>query len=235
MPNWVDQEFVVKGPREDIERFCTLALTGDVRGANILDDDGPTFHFDRVCPIPKAEARACQDEHRTAILLQAIRSHTQAQFSLQSSWTYPGHFYATRLLRDWPTLQFCCAINEDMGNFQGLIAGIDGMFFHCVESADAPYDRRRHLRRVRALKRKWADAVEVDRPWIVVLPFRFKRRVSYDVDATFDECGNILQLRSEAEVRRLIRRRTALRVFRRSTVTGDLRQVRAYRRGNPYA
>jgi hypothetical protein len=234
MPNWVDQEFVVNGPREDIDRFCALAVTGDVRRGNIFDDDGPTFHFDRVCAISRADARACEDEHRSAILLQVIRSHTQAQFSLQSSWTYPGHFYATRLLRDWPTLQFCCAINEDMGNFQGLIAGIHGTFFDCVESADAPYNRRRHLRRVRVLKRKWAQAVEADRPWRVVFPFRFRRRIWYDVDAAFDECGNILQLRSEAEVRSVIRRRRAVRVFRRAARTGKLREVRTYRRGNPY-
>ncbi len=29
MPNWVDQDFVVVGPREDLDRFCALAVTGN--------------------------------------------------------------------------------------------------------------------------------------------------------------------------------------------------------------
>jgi hypothetical protein len=75
---------------------------------------------------------------RGAVLFQFLRSRTQASFNMQSSWTYPEHFYKTRLLRDWPTLQWCCAINEDMGHFQGLMAGIDGVVTDHVESAEAP-------------------------------------------------------------------------------------------------
>jgi hypothetical protein len=230
MPNWVDQEFVIVGPRGDLDRFCALAVTGNFRRSHTLDDE-PRFLFDRVCPITKAEARDCGDEHRTAVLLQFLRSHTQASFQLQSAWTYPEHFYKTRLLRGWPTLQFCCAVNEDMGQFQGLMAGIGGVVTDHVEGADAPYNRRRHLRRIRTLKRRWAGVERAGRPWVVLLPFRFRTRARYAADATFDVYGRMFHLPTETEVRRLVRGRTAVRVCRR-TRTGQLRQVRAYRRGD---
>jgi hypothetical protein len=229
MPNWVDQEFVIVGPRDDLDRLCALAVTGNFRRNHTLDDE-PTFHFDRVCPIAAADRRECEDEHRTAVLFQVLRSRTQASFSMQSSWTYPEHFYKTRLLRDWPTLQFCCAINEDMGQFQGLMAGIDGVVTDHVESAEAPYNRRRHLRRIGALKRRWAAVERAGRPWVVLLPFRFRTRPRYDADATFDVYGHMFHVPNEAEVRRLVRGRSAVRVCRR-TRTGQLREVRAYRRG----
>ncbi len=230
MPNWVDQEFVIVGPREDLDRFCALAVAGNFRADHTLDDE-PTFHFDLACPIRKQDARACGDEHRTAVLLQFLRSHTQACFQLQSAWTYPEHFYKVRLLRDWPTLQFCCAVNEDMGQFQGLMAGIGGVVTDHVESAEAPYHRRRHLRRIRALKRRWAAVERAGRPWVVWLPFRFRNRARYNADATFDTLGHMFHLPTEAEVRRLVLGRTAVRVCRR-TRAGQLREVRAYRRGD---
>ncbi len=230
MANWVDQDLVVVGPREDLERFCRLAVAGNFRRDHTLDDE-PTFHFDRVCPITATDPPECQDEHRTAVLFQFLRSRTQASFSMQSKWTYPEHFYETRLLRDWPALQFCCAINEDMGQFQGLIAGIGGVVTDRVESAEVPYNRRRHLRRIRALKRRWATVERDGRPWMVLLPFRFRARARYDADATFDAYGHMFHLPDETEVRRLVRRRSAVRVCRR-TRTGQLREVRAYRRGD---
>lgn len=233
MPNWVDQEFVVVGPREDLDRFCGLAVTGNFRADHTLDDE-PTFHFDRVCPITTADERDYADEPRTAVLFQFLRSRTQASFSMQSSWTFPEHFYKTRLLRDWPTLQFCCAINEDMGQFQGLMAGIDGVVTDHVESAEAPYDRRRYLRRIRALKRRWAGVERAGRPWVVVLPVRFRARAQYAADATFDVYGHMFHLPTEAEVRPLVRGRVAVRVYRRSKA-GHLREARAHRRGDVYA
>ena len=67
-----------------------------------------------------------------------------------------------------------------------------------------------------------------------VLEDRYEYRI-VDGNVDPDAVGTILRLTSEAEVRRVIRRRTAVRVFRRATRTGDVREVRAYRRGDPYA
>jgi hypothetical protein len=230
VPNWVDQELVVMGPRDELDRFCALAVAGNFRADHSLDDE-PTFHFDRVCPITEADARDYEDEHRNAFLLTFLRSHTQASFAMQSSWMYPEHFYRIRLPRDWPALQFCCAVKEEMGQFQGLIAGIGGAVTDLVESTDTPYDRRRHLRRCRTLKRRWAEVERAGRPWVALLPLRFRTRARYAADATFDVYGHTFHLPSETEVRRFVRGRAAVRVYR-STRTGNLREVRAYRRGS---
>ena len=68
------------------------------------------------------------DEHTAAVLFRCLRAQAFLHVEMQSSWDYPRHFYATRMSRDWPTLQFICAINEDMGSFGGLVARMDGEF-----------------------------------------------------------------------------------------------------------
>ena len=231
MPNWADQNFSVIGPPEDIDRFCALAVSGNFRRDHSLDDE-PRFHFDRVCPYREADRPPYDDEHADAVLYQFTRSRTQAHFWMQSSWSYPEHFYTVRLPRDWPSLQFTCAINEDMGNYQGVIAGIGGTVTDTVEECwREGYNRRRHLRRVRTLAGRWTAIDLADRPWVVVLPFRYRSRVHYDADARFFEEGHTLWLRTEAEVRRLLRGRTAAQVFRLSARTGRAHEVRAMRRG----
>jgi hypothetical protein len=211
LPNWVDQDLFVIGPPSDLERFCERGVTGTFGRARKSWRDEPTFRFDRACPLCGTEKRL--DEHRSAILYRYVRSHTEAYFQLQTSWSYPEHFYLTRLTRDWPTLQFCCAVNEDMGNFGGVVAGIDG---NITDLVSAPNDVRAQRKLVRQLMREWRRVASRDRPWMVQLPLRYIQRVQYGVDAVFeDEYANVLYLKSERDVRRLVRGRKSAVVYGR--------------------
>lgn len=211
MPNWVDQDFFVIGPPSDLETFCERAVTGTFGRARRSWRDEPTFRFDRACPLRGKEKRL--DQHRSAILYRYVRSQTEAYFHLQTSWSYPEHFYLTRFAKEWPTLQFCCAVNEDMGNFGGVLASIDG---NVIDLVSAPNDVPAQRKLVRRLLREWRSVTTRDRPWVVQLPLRYIQRVQYGVDAAFeDEYTNVLYLKSERDVRRLVRRRKSAAVYRR--------------------
>lgn len=226
MPNWVDQDLFVIGPAVDLDRFCKRAVTGKFGRARTWREE-PAFRFDRACPLRGKEKRI--DEHQSAILYRYVRSLTAAYFQLQTSWSYSEHFFLTRLPRDWPTLQFCCAVNEDMGNFGGVLAGIDG---NVTDLVSAPSDVRAQRKRVRGLLREWRRIALQDRPWMVQIPLRYARRVTYGVDAVFkDEYANILYLRSERDVRRLVRRRKAALVLRKGA-RGVWTKVRELSRGD---
>ena len=226
MPNWVDQELAVFGPTKDIERFCALAVTGNFRRDHTLDDE-PTFRFDLACPIAPGEAEACAEEHTAAVMFRYLRTQVFAHVEMQSSWDYPRHFYAVRMARDWPSLQFICAINEDMGSFGGLVARIGDEVIDLVADYEAPYDRRSHRRQMRKVQKRWAELVDADRPWRVELPLKFFQWLTYRADATLDITGTTLRFGNEVDVRRFVKGRKHAEVFKRSARTGKERKVAA--------
>ena len=226
MPNWVDQELAVIGPADDMARFCALALTGNFRRDHTLDDE-PTFRFDLACPILPRDAKACLEEHTAAVLFRCLRAQAFLHVEMQSSWDYPRHFYARRMARDWPTLQFICAINEDMGSFGGIVARIDGEYTDLVADYDLSYDRRAHRRQMRKVQTRWEALVEGDRPWRVDVPLKFYQWLTYKADATLDITGTSLRFRSEDDVRRFVTGRRHATVLKRSARTGRERRVAA--------
>jgi len=126
------------------------------------------------------------------------------------------------------------SLHHNMQNFGGLVAGIDGVVTDLVRGftdlfvgARLPYNRRAHVRRVRALNARWSRLALEGRPFLVMLPPSARRRVRYDVDATLDQGGTDLYLRTEAECRRLLRRRRHALVWRRSPRNESWRKVRA--------
>ena len=215
MPNWVSQEFAIIGPAEDIDRFCARAVTGNFRADAPLDDE-PTFLFSTVCPIRPRDRRACVDEHENGVLFRLLRTDIQAHFSIQTSWDFPRHFYLTRLLRDWPRLSFCCALNEDMESFGGVVGGFNGTVVDAVEDYEADYDRKAHARRVRAVTARWDRLLQADRPWRVERPLRFRTLAVYKGAATFDDLGWQFWFSSEEDCRRFAKRYKVAAVLRRT-------------------
>jgi hypothetical protein len=205
MPNWADQEFAITGPAEDIDRFCALAVTGNFRRDHTLDDE-PTFLFSKVCPIRPSDRRACADEHVDGVLFRFARTQVQAHFNIQTSWDLPRHFYLQRLLRDWPRLSFCCAINEDMNNFGGVLAGFDGIAVDAVEDYAVPYDRKAHAKRVRPLTARWDRLLRADRLWMAIRPLEYRRLAIYKAPATFDDMAWRFFFTAEEDCRRFAKR-----------------------------
>lgn len=205
MPNWAEQDFAIMGPAEDIDRFCALAVTGNFRCDHTLDDE-PTFLFSKVCPIRPRDRRACADEHVDGVLYQFIRTRIQAYFRIQTSWDFPRHFYLERLSRDWPRLSFCCAINEDMNNFGGVVAGFDGIATDVVEGYADDYNRKAHARKVRPLTARWDRLIKAGRAWRAERPFQYRRLALYKAPATFDEVGWRFYFGSEDDCRRFAKR-----------------------------
>jgi len=201
MPNWVEQSFAIVGPKEDIDRFCALAVTGDFRRDHTLEDE-PTFRFSDVCPIRRPERRQCQDEHETGVLCRFVRTDIQAQFEIQTAWDFPRHFFLERLPRDWPRLAFCCAVNEDMESFGGIVAGFNGAATCAVEDYDGDYDPKAHRRPARSLLTRWNRLIQDGRPWRVQLPLRDRSRTVFKGAATFDDMAVHFTFVNEAECRR---------------------------------
>lgn len=224
MPNWVDQELAIVGPAPCIDRFCELAVTGNLRRDHTLEDE-PKFLFSKVCPIRRGDRRACTDQHDSGVLLRFVRTDTQAHFDIITAWDLPRHFYQCRLLRDWPELSFCCAVNEDMESFGGIVAGGEGAVAFAVEDYEAGYDRKAHARRARPLLLRWRRIVEGGRSWRVELPFRHRRRAVFKADATFNDLATEFLFATEAQCCRFARR------YRGAVVR---RKVgRAWRRARP--
>ncbi len=205
MPNWVDQEFAVTGPAEDIDRFCAAAVAGDFRRDRTLEDEA-RFLFSGACPIRKGDRRACAEEHVDGLLFRFARTHIQAHFNIQTSWDLPRHFYLCRLPRDWRRLSFCCAVNEDMGNFGGVVAGFDGIPVDAVQEYGSGYDRKAHARLIRSVLTRWNRLLVADRPWRVIRPLRYRSLAIYKTYATFDEFACQFGFDSEEECRRFARR-----------------------------
>jgi len=220
MPNWVEQDFVVIGPQEDIDRFCGLAVTGNLRSDHTLEDE-PTFLFDKVCPVRKGD-EAADDEHEEGVLYRFVRTRVQALFTIQTSWDYPAHFYTRRLLRDWPRVSFCCAVNEDMHQFGGILAGFDGVAVNAVEDYGPSYNSGAHGRHARKLLVRWDALVNDGRLWLVDLMPRLFRHQAWNIDATFDDTAKQLTFRTEEEARRFARRFKGANLLHRSARPGAM-------------
>jgi len=108
----------------------------------------------------------------------------------------------------------------------GLIAGIDGTVTDLVQDFDWRCNKRSYTARAGALKSRFGRVLRDGRPFQVFLRFRPRPlRVHYGVDATFDQDGWPLCLRTEAECRRLIRNRPDAIVLRQSRASGQWRRV----------
>ncbi len=215
MANWVNQELCLLGEKDVLDAWCKRAITGNFRADHALADE-PTIRFAQVCPVRARDKALCTAEHRDGVIFRFCRTRVQAFVKIQTTWDHPRHFYLQRMARDWPGLSFCCAVNEDMGSFGGLIACIDGTVVDAVEDYDTDYEPREHRQRIRILQRKWQALIEADRPWRVVVPLKWRSRTVVDMDATFDDYARVFCFRSESECRRFASRRQGARVINAS-------------------
>jgi hypothetical protein len=183
MPNWVEQDLHVVGEKSDIDAFIRTGLvrrnTGFWRGAGEL-------LFTRLCPLRRTD---CKDTytHESAVVLILSRTRTQAYISLITSWDYPAAFYK-RLPKHWPRLAFACAVNEEMGQFGGILLAMNGRFKDCVRGYDTNYDHRQHRREVRVLLKQWASQLVPGRPWRLMPDTPWRHRYM-PFDARFEDDG----------------------------------------------
>jgi len=179
MPNWVEQDLHVVGPREEIDRFVK---SGFVRRRRRLGDD--VLDFMRLCPLGRREKPETYT-HATGVVRHHFRTHTQALFAIATTWDYPAEFYA-RLAKHWPALSFACTVNEDAGGFGGMLTVLGGVYTNLVRDYDVNYVRRAHARQIRALLKGWGAFVTDERPWHVApSPPGDERYLR--VDAHFDD------------------------------------------------
>ena len=179
MPNWVEQELFVVGPKLEVDQFVrTGFIRGKSRGADSVLD------FTRLCPL-KSRDRRDTYTHESGVVLRHFRTHTQVRFSIITSWDYPATFYA-RLVTHWPSLAFACAVNEDMGQFGGALMVLDGEVTNVVRDYIGGYDRRAHGREVRALLKRWGQFLTEARPWRLI-PRRVWDHTPIPFDAHFDD------------------------------------------------
>jgi len=179
MPNWVEQDLHVVGPKLEVDRFVR---TGFIRRKGRGTDN--LLSFARLCPLKRRDRRDTYT-HESGVVLSHFRTHTQVLFSLITNWNYPATFYS-RLATHWPSLSFVCAVNEDMGSFGGILMALDGEVTNLVRDYDAGYDRRSHRREVRALLKRWGQFLTEARPWRLV-PNAAWASTPMPFDAHFDD------------------------------------------------
>ena len=127
--SWVEAE---------VDRFIG---TGFVRQKRREIDD--VLDFTRLCPLKNRERKDTYT-HPSGVVLTHFRTRTQATFSMITSWDYPAEFYA-RLTKHWPSLSFICSVNEDMGQFGGVLMVLDGEVVNLVRDYRVvDYSRRAH-------------------------------------------------------------------------------------------
>ena len=184
MPNWVDQDFHIVGRKTEVDRFIR---SGYVRRHPEQFDD--LIFLDRLCPPPsprkgrrKSPAAEAPD---LGVVLAHFRTRTQAMFSMQTRWDYPADFY-NRLPAHWPELSFAASVNEEMGAFGGVIVIVDGEVIDAVRDYEQGYDRRSHVRAVRAALKRWNGLLCGDRPWRLIPHCAWEHR-SMPFDAHFDD------------------------------------------------
>jgi hypothetical protein len=179
MANWVDQDLHVVGRKTAVDRFIRTGYTRHRRGE--VDD---LLHLDALCPPARGEKRHPY-EPSTAIVLNRVRTRTQALFSMQTRNLYPTVFYRS-LTRSWPEMSFVATVNEDMNNFGGVVVVHDGRLTDLVRDYGPGYDRRAHAREVRALVKAWGEFLTAGRPWCVI-PKTAVEPGSLPFDAHFDD------------------------------------------------
>ena len=170
MPNWAEHELHVVGEKADIDRLVRV-------GYRFGDLD-----FMRLCPPRRGETY----EPDCGLVNIHCRTKTQALFSMVTAWDYAPNFYK-QLPIHWPDLAFGCAVNGEMGDFGGVLMALDGEFVDVVrEYGAAGYDRRKHAREVRRVRRRWTQFLIEGREWRVRGHYAWKNR-SMPVDAHFDD------------------------------------------------
>jgi hypothetical protein len=177
MPNWVEQDLHIVGAKPSVDQFIRNGFKRRRRGE--LDD---VLDFTRLCPLKRGARKVYT--HPTGVVLTYFRTRTQANFSMITSWAYPAEFYA-RLPKYWPSLSFVCAVNEDMGQFGGIIMVLDGEVINLVRDYDASYSKRAHSQVIRAVLKRWGLFLVEGRPWRVV-PNAARKHGSMPFDAHFD-------------------------------------------------
>ena len=179
MPNWVDQDLHVVGPRSEIDRFIRVGRVPRKRGESfsVLD-------FTRLCPLKPRERKDTYKQYGAAVLSH-FRTRTQALFSIDTAWDYPAAFYA-RLPKHWPQLSFISAINEDMGQFGGIVMVHQDEVVDLVRDYDRKYSRRQHAREIEKILRRWGIWLTDGRDWRLI-PHEAWKHGSMPFDAHFDD------------------------------------------------
>ncbi|HXG88036.1 MAG TPA: hypothetical protein VNJ02_06855 [Vicinamibacterales bacterium] len=132
------------------------------------------------------------------MVLAHFRTRTQARFSMITSWDYPAEFY-NRLPKHWAHLSFCCSVNEDMEQFGGVLAVIDGKLTNLVRDYSGKYNTRSHAREIKALLKRWFEHLTASRDWRLMA--LTGRRKSVPFDAHFDDDDRFFFLTPEDLVR----------------------------------
>jgi len=200
MPNWVEQDLEIVGPKPDLDRFLKKTLLVPKSAAERARHDGPMFRFARACKPPKGE--------RPNLVWDADayvhwRTDIQCFIAFSTTVDYPRWFYRA-LAKHWPTLSFACAVNEDMGLSGGVIVGLNGKCVDEVRDYDPDYRRGAHVKATRPLLTAWRRIIHAGRPWAVQTNKPWKHPI-YAVDATFDDEG-VFYFRAEEEARTFARK-----------------------------
>ena len=156
--------------------------TGFVRHKRGEIDD--LLDFTRLCPLTRRDRKDTYT-HPSGVVLTHFRTRTQSCLSLITSWDYPVEFYM-RLAKHWPTLGFVCSVNEDIGQFGGIIMVRHGEVLNLVRDYSVDYNRRTHAREIRALLKRWNEFLTADRPWRLI-PHRAWEHRSMPFDAHFND------------------------------------------------
>jgi hypothetical protein len=156
MPNWVDQELHIVGPKADIDKFVRVGFRRAER------DWVDHLRLTALCPIPRRQRTS--DTHLSAWVLMRCRTRTEVLFTIRTRYTHPADFYQ-RLPKYWPRLTVFASVNEELGQAGGVVVVMDGQVQDLVRDYDTDYDRRQHTREVRVAL-KGLDAFLLDRrPW----------------------------------------------------------------------
>jgi hypothetical protein len=195
MPNWVEQDLEIVGPKPDLDLFLKKTLLVPKSVAERERYGGPMFRFARACRPSKRE--------RPNLVCDAdafvhFRTDIQCFVAFSTAWDYPRWLYRA-LAKQWPTLSFVCAVNEDMGQFGGVIVGLEGKCIDEVRDYRPDYRRSEHGRAIRPLLTMWRRVIRRGRRWTVTISKPWKH-AAYDADATFNDEG-FFYFRTEAEAR----------------------------------
>jgi hypothetical protein len=178
MPNWLDHELHVVGPKADIDRFVRVGFrrAGGRTGVDSL-------RLTTLCPIPRAERTS--ETRESAWVLLYCRTRTEAQFAMRTRYTHAVEFYQ-RLPKYWPRLTVFASVNEELDQAGGVVVVMNGQVHDLVRDYDADYDVRRHGKEVRAVLKRLNAFLGDGRPWRILPHHAWKNRYM-PFDAWFAE------------------------------------------------
>ena len=223
MPNWAEQTLDLVGPETEIARWCATGFTvprGRLPDTALVE---PTLDFESLCPRRGGDGRGKEDPY--AAVLMYWRTRTQARFEFITRWDYPRHFYRA-MARHWPHLAFACAVNEDMGQFGGVLVGIGGRMTDLVRTYSRGYDKKAHAKEILPHLQQWQGVVQGGREWRVRIREPWETPF-FRTDATFDDDG-WFYLRTEQAARRF-RARAGATSLQRHQADGRWHTVRTTR------